>query len=185
MKRLLNSLLVVFLSLGFVSPAWSQQNMSFPFNEVQELTPQEHRIQKYKMQRLRIQQVRQEWQIIRGINEKIDDLTLLKMVGATEQLNEFNSNQLIGNSVALGGLALAAGGGLIMTNVVPFDGSLLVGIGMLIAGVALTIGGEFYATNMLDLSGHIIDRKTAETYVKEYNTELKRELNLDPALELD
>ncbi|MBF2052843.1 MAG: hypothetical protein IGS03_05175 [Candidatus Sericytochromatia bacterium] len=165
--------------------AQSTQSMPFPFTEVQNLSPEETRIQKYKLQRLRIQQVRQEWQIIRGINEKIDDQTLLKMIGENARLREITTTQLIGNSISIGGLVLAGAGGIVMTDIVRFEGSVFVGLGMIVTGIAAVIAGEYFATNMFDFSGHILERREAEDLVKAYNAELKRELRLEHLKELD
>lgn len=165
--------------------AQSPQSMPFPFTEVQNLNPEETRIQKYKLERLRIQQVRQEWQIIRGINEKIDDHTLLKMIGENKRLREITTTQLIGNSISIGGLVLAGAGGIVMTDIVRFQGSVFVGLGMVVAGIAAVITGEYFATNMFDFSGHILERREAEDLVKAYNAELKRELRLEHLKELD
>jgi hypothetical protein len=163
----------------------AQQNMPFPFNEVKNLSPEDTRIQKYKLERMRIQQVRQEWQIIRGVNEKIEDQTLLKMIGENERLREITTNQLIGNSISIGGLVLAAAGGIVMTDIVRFEGSVFVGLGIIVVGIAAVIAGEFFATNMFDFSGHILERREAEELVKMYNANLKRELKLEHLTELD
>ena len=174
-------LMCLFFALMFClpMPLMAQQSSSFPFNEVQQLTPEQVKIQKYKLQRLRLNQVRGEWTIIRGINEKIDDVTLLKMVQKTDIIEIYEMNQAIGNSVALAGLGLVAGGGLIMTDVISFSNSFLVGLGIIIAGGAMALGGEMWAGNIGNISDHLLDRTMAEVYVGEYNQNLKKELGLE------
>jgi len=178
MKQKLSS---IFLLLLFCLPlpVMAQQSQSFPFHEVNKLTPEQVKIQKFKLQRLRLHQVRGEWFVIRGINEKIDDVTLLKMIEKTEIIEQYEMNQLIGNSIAMGGLALVAGGGIIMTDMVSFNNSFLVGLGTVIAGGAMALGGEMWAGNVGEISGHILDRNTAEKYITEYNLNLKKELGLE------
>lgn len=185
MKILHLSRLALLFCLCLSTPVWAQNNTSFPFNEVQQLTPEQIQIQKYKLQRLRVHQLQGEWFIIRGINEKIDDITLLKMVGASERLENHNQNQLIGNSMALGGLVIMAGGGLMLTDVIKFQNSTLVGIGTIVAGGALALAGEMWAGNIGEASEHLVDKQEAETMVKAYNINLKKELGLEHLTTLD
>lgn len=158
----------------------------FPFNDQQPLTPEQVKIQKYKMERIRVQVLRDEWFIVRGINERLDDMTLLKLVGRTAKVDDHEFKQLVGNGVALGGLALVAGGGLMLTDVLKFQNSFWVGIGLIIIGGAAAIGGELYAGNIgEEAAGHIIDRPEAEAMAKEYNDKLKRDLGIEHVPNLD
>lgn len=176
--------LLVFLFSAF--PAWGQQSTSFPFHEVQKLTPEQVRIQKYKLERLRIHSLRQEWFIVRGINEKIDDATLLKMIGDTEILEAYERDRSIGNGITLGGLVLLGSGGILLTDFISFDNSFFVGLGLVVAGAAAALIGESWSGNIDEsLTGHIIDRKDAEIYVKEYNIKLKKELQLEHMTDLE
>lgn len=158
----------------------------FPFNDQQPLTPEQVKIQKYKMERIRVQVLRDEWFIVRGINERLDDMTLLKLVGRTTKVDDHEFKQLVGNGVALGGLALVAGGGLMLTDVLKFQNSFWVGIGLIIIGGAAAIGGELYAGNIgEEAAGHIIERPEAEAMAKEYNDKLKRDLGIEHVPNLD
>lgn len=162
------------------------QLAQFPFNDQQPLTPEQVKIQKYKMERIRVQVLRDEWFIVRGINERLDDMTLLKLVGRTTKVDDHEFKQLVGNGMALGGLALVAGGGLMLTDVLKFQNSFWVGIGLIIIGGATAIGGELYAGNIgEEAAGHIIDRPEAEAMAKEYNDKLKRDLGIEHVPNLD
>lgn len=177
MRRLLSLLMLLCFCLPL--PVLAQQNTSFPFNEVQQLTPEQIKIQKYKLERLRIAQIRGEWNVIRGVNEKVTDTELLKLLGKTDQLKDVHFNQTMGNAVALTGLALVTGGGLLMSNIISFDNSILIGIGAIIAGGAMALGGEIWAGNVGDVNDHILDRHEAEQYIEEYNQQLKKELGVE------
>ncbi|MGV3527083.1 MAG: hypothetical protein ACO1RX_22900 [Candidatus Sericytochromatia bacterium] len=165
------------------TPAWSQAN--FPFNDVQQLTPDDLKVQKYKLQRLRITQIREQWFIIRGINERVADLTLLELVGETQILEDRDQQQLIGNSVAIGGLALMAVGGLMLGDLLKFPNSGLVGVGAIITGGALAVGSEIWIGNIGDETGHLITLQQAEAHVKTYNDKLKKELGVENVPNLD
>lgn len=163
------------------------QTAQFPFNDQQPLTPEQVKIQKYKMERIRVQVLRDEWFITRGINERIDDMTLLKLTGRTAKVEDHELKQTIGNGAAIGGLALVAGGGLLLTDVVKFTNSFWVGIGLVIIGGAAAIGGQVYAGNIAgdEAPGHLIDRPEAEVLAKEYNDKLKKDLGLEHVPNLD
>lgn len=179
MQRLMGLFLAVLMLL-VSAPVLAQTSGSFPFDDIKQLTPEQIKIQKYKLQRLRVQPLHQDWYIIRGINEKIDDATLLKMLDKTELLAQDAMTKTIGNGVALGGLALIAGGGLMLTDLIKFQNSTLVGIGTIIVGGALVIGGEVWAGNLGDPEGgHLIDRREAEALVLTYNQNLKKELGVE------
>lgn len=185
--RILRLILVGLMLFGVSTPAWAQQSTAFPFHEVQKLTPEQVRIQKYKLERLRIVTLRQDWTVIRGINEKIDDATLLKMVGETDVLKAYERDRSIGNGITLGGLVLLGSGGILLTDFISFDNSFFVGLGLIVAGAAAALIGESWAGNIDEsLTGHIIERVEAEKYVKQYNSDLKKELQLEnvPGLDL-
>ncbi|PIQ27996.1 hypothetical protein COW36_03340 [bacterium (Candidatus Blackallbacteria) CG17_big_fil_post_rev_8_21_14_2_50_48_46] len=158
---------------------------SFPFNDVQQLTQQDLLVQKYKLQRLRIKELKNHWLIMRGINDKVDDMTLLKMIGKTDVLDKVEENQTFGNTLTLSGLGLMAVGGLLASNLIKFDGAIWVGIAGLIGGGALAISGEMMAGNIGDEFSHILDRQQAERYVAEYNEELKKKLGIAHIPNLD
>lgn len=182
-SRILLSTLVCLGTFSLSAPLSAQQN--FPFNEQQQLTPLEIKIQKYKLERLRIQQQRDTWTIIRGVNEPVDDYALLKMVGKTEKIEETEFKQTVGNSVAIGGLVVVGAGGLLLSDIVKFQNSALVGIGLIILGGAAAVGAELWAGNIGDESGHIIERPEAEGLIKSYNEKLKKELGLEGVENLD
>ena len=175
--------LVLLLQLCLVWPALAEP--SFPFNEVQQLTPEQVLIQKYKMQRLRLKEMQNHWLIMRGVNDKIDDLTLLKMLNKTDQLRKVEQNQNFGNILSLSGLGLMAVGGLLAGNVFKFDGSLWIGIAGLITGGALTLTGEIMTGNIGDEFSHLLERTQADQYVTEYNEELKKKLGVAHVPNLD
>lgn len=184
MQRLIVFLLGIFMLVG--TPVLAQTSGSFPFDDIKQLTPEQIKIQKYKLQRLRVKQIHQDWYIIRGINEKIDDSTLLKMLEKTELLEKDAADKTLGNGVALGGLALIAGGGLMLTDLIKFPNSTLVGIGTIIAGGALVVGGEIWAGNLGDAEAkHLIERREAEELVATYNQDLKKELGVENVPNLD
>ncbi len=178
MQRLIGLFLSFLMLLG--TPVLAQTSGSFPFDDIKQLTPEQVKIQKYKLQRLRVKQVHQDWYIIRGINEKIEDSTLLKMLEQTALLEKDTQDKTLGNGVALGGLALIASGGLMLTDLVKFPNSALVGIGTIIVGGALVIGGEVWAGNLGGTEGgHIIERREAQDLVNQYNQDLKKELGVE------
>ena len=178
MKRIIGLCLGLLMLFG--TPVMAQTSGSFPFDDVKHLTPEQIKVQKYKLQRLRVKQIHQDWYIIRGINEKVDDSTLLKMLDRTELLEKDAMTKTIGNGVALGGLALIAGGGLMLTDLIKFPNSTLVGVGTIITGGALVIGGEVWAGNLGGAEGgHLIDRREAEELVATYNQDLKKELGVE------
>ena len=170
-------LMLVLMFLSVTTPALAQGN--FPFNDVQELTPEQLKIQKYKLQRLRIQMLRDDWYIIRGINERLDDMTLFKLTGRTTKIEEEQFRVTVGNYVGIGGLVVAAAGGLILTDLIKFQNSPLVGIGLVVVGGAAAIGGQLWAGNISEENPHVIERSDAELMVKEYNEKLKKDLGVD------
>lgn len=185
MKRSLRSLWLLLLCALLVLPVSVHAEPSFPFNEVQKLSPQDILIQKYKLQRLRIKEMQNHWMIMRGINDRVDDLTLLKLLGKTDLLQRIDHERTMGNSIALGGLGLMAAGGLLSGNVIKFEGALWVGIAALIGGAAMAITGEMMAGNIGDEFSHILERSQAEQYVAEYNEELKKKLGIAHLPNLD
>lgn len=182
-KRLGLSFLLGCLVLTPTLPLCAEP--SFPFSDVQQLNQEQLQVQKYKLQRLRIKQMQSYWLILRGINEKIDDLTLLKMINKTQVLEDINRDQMIGNGVALGGLGVAGAGGLMMGNVIKFNGSFWVGLAALILGGGMAITGELMAGNIGDEFSHILERPQAERFVAEYNDELKKQLGIAHLPNLD
>jgi hypothetical protein len=158
---------------------------TFPFPDRDQLTQEELQIQRYKLQRLRITRERDRWYIIRGINENIEDITLIKMVGRTQQLEAIEQGRMVGTSITIGGLALMVGGGLMLANVIKFDNSPLVGVGLIVTGGAMAVYGELSAGNIGDVYTHILDQREAEAYVKEYNEQLKKQLGLEHLQSLD
>jgi hypothetical protein len=175
-KRLSLTFLLGCLVLTPALPMYAEP--SFPFSDVQQLNHEQLQVQKYKLQRLRIKQMQSYWLILRGINEKIDDLTLLKMVNHSEILDEINRGQMIGNGIALGGLGLGGAGGLMMGNVIKFNGSFWVGLAAIILGAGMAITGELMAGNIGDEFSHILEQPQAERFVAEYNDELKKQLGI-------
>ncbi|MBT9544226.1 MAG: hypothetical protein IV090_02420 [Candidatus Sericytochromatia bacterium] len=182
-KRLSLTFLLGCLVFTPAMPMYAEP--SFPFSDVQQLNHEQLQVQKYKLQRLRIKQMQSYWLILRGINEKIDDLTLLKMVNHSEILDEINRGQMIGNGVALGGLGLAGAGGLMMGNVIKFNGSFWVGLAAIILGAGMAITGEMMAGNIGDEFSHILEQPQAERFVAEYNDELKKQLGIAHIPNLD
>jgi hypothetical protein len=174
--RSLCLVLTSFLLL-FSTPVAAQT--TFPFPDRDQLTQEELQIQRYKLQRLRITRERDRWYIIRGINENIEDMTLLKLVGRTQQLETIEQGRMIGTSITIGGLALMVGGGLMLANVIQFNNSSLVGVGLIVSGGAMAVYGELSAGNIGDTYSHILDQREAEGYVKEYNDQLKKQLGLE------
>lgn len=185
MKRYIRGvcLLFLYILLALPIPAWAEP--SFPFNDVQPLSPQDILVQKYKLQRLRIKEMQHYWMIMRGINDRVDDITLLKLLGKTDILQRIEQERTMGNSIALGGLGLMAIGGLMAGNVIKFEGALWVGIAALIGGVAMAITGEMMAGNIGDEFSHILERSQAEQYIEEYNEELKKKLGIAHLPNLD
>lgn len=191
-------LLSLCLTAGFSAPALAETVArvgpadtgwtiaQFPFNDQQPLTPEQVKIQKYKLERLRVNTLRDDWYVVRGINERLDDVTLLKLTGRTTQVEDQNFKQTVGNGIALGGLVVMGAGGLLMTDIFKFSNSFLVGIGLLVLGGAAALGGELWAGNIgEENAGHILERPEAEALVKEYNEKLKKELGIEhvPGLE--
>jgi hypothetical protein len=170
--------LLILLELWLVLALPVMAEPSFPFNEVQQLTPEQMLVQKYKLQRLRIKEMQNHWLIMRGVNDKVDDVTLLKLLNKTEVLRKVEQGQNLGNMLSLSGLGLMAGGGLLAGNIFKFEGSLWIGIAGLIAGGALVLTGEMMAGNIGDEFSHILERIQAEQYVAEYNEELKKKLGI-------
>jgi hypothetical protein len=162
-----------------------QAEPSFPFSDVQQLNQEQLQVQKYKLQRLRVKQLQNYWLIMRGINEKIDDLTLLKMIGKSDILDNIHHNQMLGNGIALGGLGVAGVGGLMMGNIIKFNGSFWVGLGALLIGTGMAVSGEMMSGNIGDEFSHILERSEAERFVAEYNEELKKKLGIAQLPNLD
>ncbi len=169
-------------ALAFVPPTASvqvaQSNSPF-YTEPQSLSPEELNIQKFKLQRLRIQNAHRDWYITRGVNERIDEVTLLKMTGQAERLSQREVNRNIGNSMSIGGLSLMAVGAVLLANLVKFDGSFWYGLGAFLAGGTLALVGESWAGNLNELDGHILERYEAEALIKQYNDELKKEMGVE------
>lgn len=182
-------LLRCFLSLALVMPGFSPAfaaPQSFPFDgNVETLTPEEIQIQRYKLQRLRIKLDHGRWYIVRGINDNIDDFNLLKMVGKAEKIKEYEQSQLVGNSIALGGLALLITGGLMLSNIVKLDNGNIIGIGLVVVGGGMALTGEMMAGNIGDEYFHIIEMSEAEKYIAEYNEALKKKLGVSHIENLD
>ncbi len=194
MKLLLNTVTKLFvgsavLSLTVIQPLSAQplpaqsvviaQSNSPFYTEPQSLTPEQINIQNYKMQRLRIQTVQQDWYITRGVNQRISEETLLKMTGNTERLKTRAANQNFGNTITIGGLGLMALGALFLSNLIAFDNSFWYGLGAFLTGGAVALVGESWAGNLQELDGHMIERFEAETLIKEYNAQLKKEMGLE------
>lgn len=156
----------------------AQSNSPF-YTEPQSLSPEELNIQKFKLQRLRIQNAHRDWYITRGVNERIDEVTLLKMTGQAERLSRREVNQNIGNSMSIGGLSLMAVGAVLLANLVKFDGSFWYGLGAFLAGGTLALVGESWAGNLNEIDGHILERYEAEALIKQYNDELKKEMGVE------
>lgn len=168
-------------ALAFMSPdavQVAQSNSPF-YTEPQSLSPEELNIQKFKLQRLRIQNAHRDWYITRGVNERIDEVTLLKMTGQAERLSQREVNRNIGNSMSIGGLSLMAVGAVLLANLVKFDGSFWYGLGAFVAGGTLALVGESWAGNLNELDGHILERYEAEALIKQYNDELKKEMGVE------
>jgi len=175
------------------TPAWSQTASSLPatqsfrvaqsdspfYTQPQSLSPEQLKIQKYKLQRLRIQNAHRDWYITRGVNERVDEVTLLKLTGQTERLSNRQVNQSIGNSMSIGGLSLMAVGGVLLANLVKFDGSFWYGLTAFVAGGTLALVGESWANNLGELDGHVMERLEAEALIKQYNDELKKEMGVE------
>ena len=149
------------------------------YTEPQSLSPEQLKIQKYKLQRLRIQDAHRDWFITRGVNQRVDEITLLKLTGQIERLSTRQINQSIGNSMTVGGLSLMAVGGVLLANLVKFDGSFWYGLSAFVAGGVLALVGEGWANNLSELDGHVMERLEAESLIKQYNDELKKEMGVE------
>lgn len=161
----------------------AQSNSPF-YTEPQSLTPEQLKIQKYKLQRLRLQSAHRDWYITRGVNERIDEVTLLKMTGQTDRLSVREANRNIGNSMTIGGLSLMAVGGVLLANLVKFDGSFWYGLGAFFAGGTLALVGESWAGNLNEIDGHLLERYEVEALIKQYNDELKKEMGVEEISDL-
>jgi hypothetical protein len=185
---------VVLLS----TPSWSAPTSSTPtapafqlaqsdspfYTQPQSLSPEQLKVQKYKLQRLRIQNAHRDWYITRGVNERVDEVTLLKLTGQTERLSTRQVNQSIGNTMTVSGLSLMAVGGVLLANLVKFDGSFWYGLGAFVAGGTVALVGESWANNLSELDGHVIERLEAEALIKQYNDELKKEMGVEDISDL-
>lgn len=170
-------LLVLLMLLSVPMPALAQNN--FPFDSTQPLTPEQLKIQKYKLQRLRIQELRDDWYVIRGVNERLDDMTLLKLSGRTVKIKDEEFRQTITTYVTIGGLAVAAAGGLMLSDILKFSNSTAIGIGLVVVGGAAALGAEIWGGNLGEENPHMMERTDAEQMVKEYNINLKKELGIE------
>lgn len=185
---------VLITTPGWSSPVNSQKNSTQSFQlaqfdspfytQPQSLSPEQLKIQKYKLQRLRIQNAHRDWYITRGVNERVDEITLLKLTGQTERLSNRQVNQSIGNSMSIAGLSLMGVGGILLANLVKFDGSFWYGLGAFLAGGTLAFVGEGWANNLSELDGHIMERLEAEALIKQYNNELKKEMGVEDISDL-
>lgn len=181
-KYWLSTLLAICLFLGIPLQAWAQ---SFPFNETQPLTSDQVLIQKYKLERLRVKQLRDDWFIIRGINEKIEESTLLKLTGNEADLEDRSQRQLIGSSVGMGGLVAAGTGLLMVTNVIKVEHGFWIGLTALIGGSALVAYGSILAGDLESGFTHIMSQEEARQLVQEYNQNLKKKIGVDHLPNLD
>lgn len=183
LRQSLSWLMVLVMLLSIPMPALAQNN--FPFESTQPLTPEQIKIQKYKLSRLRVQELRDDWFVVRGINERLDDMTVLKLSGRTIKLKDEESKQTITTYVLIGGLVVAGVGGLLLTDIVKFTNSTTIGIGLVVVGGVAAIGAEFYAGNIGEENPHLLERSDAEAIAKEYNAKLKQELGIENLPNLD
>lgn len=188
MKTILRMAMILMVMLCSSSVgAWAQtlEPMPFPFAEDKQLTPEQIKIQKYKMRRLRIAIEPKGWHIVKGISERISDDTLMRLAHQNERLAEFERQAMIGHAIGLGGILLTAGGGVLVSNVFKIENGIWYGIGAIVLGGAAAIIGETLAGAIGDENAHMISREDAEGYVKMYNTELKKELELQDVKDLE
>lgn len=189
MKYLMRVLCVICLILGSsATGVWAQQPQNtsgFPFSEDNQLTPEQIKIQKYKMRRLRIVVEAKTWHVVKGVSERISDETLMRLVNKTERLEEFERQAMIGHAIGLGGIILTAGGGVLVSNVFKIENGIWYGIGAIIVGGAAAILGETMAGAIGDENAHMLTRDEADAYSKEYNEKLKKELNVQDIKDLE
>lgn len=182
-RRGLGWLMALVMLLSIPMPALAQNN--FPFDSTQPLSPEQLKVQKYKLSRLRVQELRDDWFVVRGINERLDDMTVLKLSGRTIKLKDEESKQTIITYVLIGGLVVAGVGGLLLTDILKFTNSTTIGIGLVVVGGAAAIGAEVYAGNIGEENPHLLERADAEAITKEYNAKLKQELGIENLPNLD
>lgn len=152
----------------------------YPFEDGQQLSPIQIKVQKFKMTRLRIIDDKNKWYIVRGINEEISDETLLSFVNQTDRLKKLEGKRFIGDSIAISGILIMGGGGILVSDVLKIENGLWYGIGLLVVGGVAAIVGEVFAGNMgSNKYNHSINRQEAEIYVKEFNEELKKKLGIE------
>jgi len=151
----------------------------FPFEEGGQLTPENIKIQKYKMERIRIKEQNDGWYIIQGINQELSDETLLKLVNEHGKLEELNKRKMIATGISSVGMLVGVGGAFFLSNVVPIENGTWIGIGLTVGGIGLTLAGELLNPVVFDdMSQHFLTMEEASVMADIYNKNLCEKLGL-------
>ncbi|MFN8671825.1 MAG: hypothetical protein U0457_07020 [Candidatus Sericytochromatia bacterium] len=185
-KTLFNKLILSFLltfSLAFNSYA---TDSDYNFND-KPMTKEEISVWKYKMEKISIFNNHGKWEIIQGINTKLGDIQLLRLVGAeniaTERLKSIEFKQNLGNGISLVGLLGAVLSGIILSNVIKVENGFYYGVGGLSASTGIILLGNYISPVIAEEDSHIITLDEAVYAANAYNKKLKEMLNIPESMQ--
>lgn len=175
--------IILITLLFFINNSYAQNN--YYFEDKKELTQQEIKIWKYKMSRLSVRYENGKWEILQGINSRLTDIELLKLINSEDigykRLKNAENKQNLGNLLSITGLVIGLAGGFLLTSIFKFENSTIYGISGIAAGIALLFTGASLSPLIQDEEGHIISMEEAEFGISLYNKKLKENLGLKEA----
>lgn len=180
MKNLYKVLLSITITTSLCLPSFADID---PYNFVdKEMTPLEISIWKYKMEKISVKNEINKWEIVQGINTKLTDMQMLRLVGAenvaAERLKNIEFKQNLGNTLSLVGLAGAILAGLLLGNVIKVNNGFYYGLGGLGVSGAVVVAGNAVSPIVSDEDAHILTMEEAIFTANSYNKKLKEVLKI-------
>lgn len=184
MKNLYKILLSITITTSLCLPSFADDQYNFTDKE---MTPLEISIWKYKMEKISVKNEINKWEIIQGINTKLTDMQMLRLVGAenvaTERLKSIEFKQNLGNTLSLAGVAAAILAGLFLGNIIKVNNGFYYGLGGLGVGGALVVSGNAISPIVAEEDSHILTMEEAIFAANSYNKKLKEVLKIPETLQ--
>ena len=154
----------------------------YRFDDQKQLTASEISIWKYKMERIIVRSEFGRWEVVQGINTRLTDTQLLKLVNsehvATERLKAVEAKQNLGLGVSITGLVITVLGGLFIANIFKVQNGLYYGIGGAVTGAGVFLIGNAMYPVIADEESHILNIDEARAAASKYNEQLRKTLNV-------
>lgn len=183
--RIKTFLIAIIFAMSFSLNSFSADE-NYNFHD-KPLTQSEINLWKYKMERISIKNNLGKWEIVQGINTKLGDMELLRLVGAEkialERIKNVELKQNLGNGVSLLGLIGAVLSGIILGNIIKVNNGVYYGAGGLGVSAVLLVVGNSISPVISDENSHVITLDEAIDASDSYNKKLREVLKLPDSIQ--